>query len=486
MKKIRFFPLIILIAAMFDSYACNQQAKDEGAASDPNTVLDDQLAFPGAEGFGRFAKGGRGGDVYHVINLNDDGPGSLRYGLSQAKGPRTIVFDVSGNIRLKSRLEIEDKAFITIAGQTAPGDGITLCDYPLTINNCHDMIIRYIRIRLGDENKPKPAGFDAMTTNDIDNFIFDHVSISWGIDGNHDLRRGSNFTLQWCILGEALNHSLHEEGAHAMLGSYRNPTGNLTLHHNLLTTSRDRHPTLGSGGDSKDFLGHTVDFRNNVIYNWSKNVNSDEADSEGGATNFCDNMVVAINNVWKPGPESDPELQPISIKGDQPSDACGFMSGNVFIGRDDWTQDNYAALNFERWKKNPGYLYDGNLEDWKKPEPELGDDAPDTEQAMDAYELILQNAGASLRRDPVDERLVNNVRNTEGWLIDSQSEVGGYPELQSEPAPKDSDRDGMPDDWETKNGFDPDHPEDRNGDKDGDGYTNLEEYLNSLIRMSVN
>src|SRR5580698_1570870 len=180
----------------------------------------EQLAFPGAEGFGRFAKGGRGGDVYHVTNLNDAGPGSLRQGFRTMRGPRTIVFDVSGTIELKHPLQVE-RPFLTIAGQTAPGDGICLKDHTFLIHGASDVIVRYLRIRLGDKNKPANKGDDAMTTDDIDNVIFDHLTVSWGIDSNHDLRRGKNVTLQWSLYAEALNHSLHSKGAHAMLASFR-------------------------------------------------------------------------------------------------------------------------------------------------------------------------------------------------------------------------------------------------------------------------
>lgn len=183
-------------------------------------------AFPGAEGFGRFATGGRGGDVYHVTNLQDAGAGSLRQGFGTAVGPRTIVFDVSGIIELKSKLVLE-KSAITIAGQTAPGDGITLKDCTFQIRNGTNVIVRYLRCRLGDQNKPKGAkgGDDTLNTEDVDQVIFDHCSLSWAIDGTHDLRRGGNFTLQWCILSEALNQSLHNKGEHAMCASYRDLAG---------------------------------------------------------------------------------------------------------------------------------------------------------------------------------------------------------------------------------------------------------------------
>jgi len=223
------------------------------------------VAFPGAEGFGRFATGGRGGDVYEVTNLSDVGPGSLREGIRLAKGPRTIVFGVSGTIQLKSKLVL-DKSDITIAGQTAPGDGIALRDYTFQIKNATNLIVRYLRFRLGDQNKPKGAkgGDDTFNTEDLDRVIVDHCSLSWAIDGTHDLRRGGNFTLQWCILSEALNNSLHNKGEHAMCASYRSPSANLSLHHNLFSTCRNRHPTLESASEPPQ---HIIDFRNNLIYN---------------------------------------------------------------------------------------------------------------------------------------------------------------------------------------------------------------------------
>ncbi len=157
------------------------------ASSRSACATDEHLAFPGAEGFGRFAKGGRGGDVYHVTTLADDGPGSLREGIRSAKGPRTIVFDLSGTIELKKPL-IVDKSFLTIAGQTAPGDGICIRDQTFQVKNASHIIVRYVRFRLGDQNKPRPSGPDCINTTDVDHVIFDHISGSWGIDGNHDLR----------------------------------------------------------------------------------------------------------------------------------------------------------------------------------------------------------------------------------------------------------------------------------------------------------
>ncbi len=423
------------------------------------------LAFPGAEGFGRVAKGGRGGDVYHVTTLSDSGPGSLREGIQCATGPRTIVFTLSGNIELKSKLVV-DKSNITLAGQTAPGDGITLRNYTFNIKNATNVIVRYLRFRLGDENTG--GGQDTMTTDDIDHVILDHCSLSWAIDGTQDLRRGGNFTLQWCILSEALNNSLHNKGSHAMCASYRDLSGNISLHHNLFSTCRDRHPSLGSAKGPPQYL---VDFRNNVIYNWSA----------GGTANFCDHFVNCVNNVWRPGPMSGTTL-PIAMKGVLPDMSKGHMQGNLFEGRDDWTRDNYAALDWQRWLNNPdrNYQYRGKLADWKSENVPLQvADTPRTQPATEALELVLARAGASLRRDAVDVRVIDNVRNLKGKLIDSQKEVGGWPVLMSLNAPVDSDHDGMPDEWEKANGLNPNDPSDRNT-RNANGYTKLEEYLNSL------
>jgi hypothetical protein len=427
------------------------------------------VAFPGAEGFGQLASGGRGGDVYHVTNLNDAGAGSLREGFRSANGPRTVVFDLSGTIQLKSRLVL-DKSNITIAGQSAPGDGVTLRDFTFQIKNATNIIVRYLRCRLGDENKSIGAkgGDDTFNTDDIDGVIVDHCSFSWAIDGTHDLRRGGNVTVQWSIFSEALNHSLHQKGEHAMCASYRDLSGNISLHHNLYATCRDRHPTLGSASKPPRYI---VDFRDNVIYNWSK----------GGTANFCDHFVNCVNNLFRPGPMSDPARLPIAMKGSLPDLARGHMSGNVFEQRDDLTRDNYAALDFKRWlQPESKYEYRGTVQSWKSSAAELGGALPETQSAQEAAELVLARAGASFHRDAVDRRVIADVRQGRGKVIDSQKEVGGWPELRSAPAPKDSDGDGIPDAWESAHGLNPNDPADQKKADGGDGYTNLEKYLNSL------
>ncbi len=428
---------------------------------------NDQIAFPGAEGFGRFAKGGRGGDVYHVTNLNDGGIGSLRYGIQTAKGPRTIVFDLSGTIVLNSPLHV-DKSNLTIAGQTATAGGITLANATLVVENCHDVILRYLRVRVGDRTTQPGDVADGITSTVIENSIFDHLSISWGIDSNHDSDYSKNVTIQWCISAEPLNHSTQLKSAHAMCSSYMNLRGPLSVHHNIYATGRERHPTLGATVEGH----HLLDFRNNLIYNWT------------GTANFGDDEIYAVNNYFKPGPETDPSQQPIAMKGRQPHAAKGVMSGNYFEGNEEWTRDNYSALDFKRWLY-PGskYKYEGKLADWKLAKPQdLGDNMPQTDPVQAAYESILKRAGASAPRDAVDARIFSDIRNGTGSVIDSQEQVGGWPRLPFSIPPRDTDRDGMPDDWETTRQLDAKNPEDRNADRDRDGFTNLEEFLSGLVR----
>jgi len=302
---------------------------------------------------------------------------------------------------------------------------------------------------------------------DCDHVVLDHLSLSWSIDGNQDIRGCTYYTMQWCIMSEALNNSIHPKGPHAMCGSFRAPRSNITIHHNIFATSRDRHPTIGGGDPEPNWI---IDFRNNVIYNWN------------GAANVCDNRVNVVDNYFRPGPETDPARCPVAMKASLPDKARGHMSGNLFEGRPDLTADNYAAVDFERWLgPESKYRYAGSVDVWKVDAPyDLGDNTPKTQSAQEAYSLVLTNAGASVHRDTVDERLIHDIEQHEGKLIDSQDEVGGWPVLQSAPAPADTDRDGMPDAWEDAHGLNPENPQDGTQDPDGDGYTNLETYLNAL------
>ena len=389
-------------------------ADGQQPASSP--TKEQQLAFPGAEGFGRFARGGRGGDVYHVTNLNDNGPGSLREGVRSANGPRTIVFDLSGTIELKKPLRVS-KSFITIAGQSAPGDGICLKDQTFEVYHATDVIVRYLRVRLGDKNKPRSEP-DAMTTNDLENVIFDHLTASWGVDGNHDLRRGGNFTLQWSIYAEALNHSIHNKGAHAMLSSFRDLTGDISIHHNLFCSSRERHPTLGSGPKSK--AGAIIDYRNNVVYNLS------------GATNLGDAHINFINNYYRPGPNTPQGNHPLATKVGTNDKLKLFLTGNLFEENSAATSDNYLAITYDRWKTG-GYQPMTQAQIRVDHEFDVNGAKPRMESAANTYEIVLRNAGASLHRDAADERLVKGVRDKTNRMIDSQDQVGGWPTLKSAP-----------------------------------------------------
>jgi pectate lyase len=427
------------------------------------------LAFPGAEGFGKYAKGGRGGDVYHVTNLGDDGPGSLRYGVDTANHPRTIVFDVAGTIQLAAPIRIQNKSCLTIAGQTAPGKGITIRDHAIVINKCRDIVVRYLRLRLGDKNKEDSPGQDVMTVDYCDQIILDHLSLSWGIDGNSDYRGNSHMTLQWLLYAEALHDSIHPKGAHAMCTSLRDCQGNTTLHHNIYSTSRNRHPTIGGGTGRKGYAHVVVDYRNCVNYNWQ------------GPTNFGGMKLNVVNNYYKPGPCSDPQDLPMQMKDGDTTKARGFMVGNHFEGMAErFNEDNYCAVIYT----NSGSYMSTSRERWVSKEPfEMGEFKPLTQNARSAFEACLRYTGCSLVRDRVDERIIKNIVTGKGKLIDSQDEVGvwdRYPEVHR-PNDWDVDRDGIPGAWEKMHGLNPADSADRNRDTDGDGYTNLEEYLNSLV-----
>ena len=301
-------------------------------------------AFPGAEGFGKYSVGGRGGDVYCVTNLKDAGVGSLRYGIQSAQGPRTIVFEVAGTIVLKSPLTIKGKSHLTLAGQTAPGKGITLRDQNFSIQHSQHIIVRYLRVRLGDENKETGSGPDVMTVDYNDQIILDHLSLSWGIDGNSDYRGNKNMTLQWLIYSEALNRSLHRKGAHAMATSLRDCFGNTSVHHNIYTTSRNRHPTIGSGVE-KGGANWIVDFRNCVNYNWS------------GRTNLGGVQMNVIGNYYRPGPCTiDSSVQPFRIKDHDTTHGKGdrLMSkpNNLWISNHDSSAWNYGCYG-DRYAHTP-------------------------------------------------------------------------------------------------------------------------------------
>jgi len=434
-------------------------------------VSSQTVAFPGAEGAGKFAEGGRGGDVYHVTNLEDVGPGTLRWGIQSIRGPRTIVFDVGGTIRLKSDLEIDRVSHLTIAGQSAPGKGITLADRALIIKHSDHIIVRYLRIRIGDKNKPAGTAPDCITVEYDDHIILDHLSLSWGIDGNGDFRGLKNSTLQWIIFSEALHNSLHKKGAHAMCSSFRDPVGPSTLHHNIYASSRNRHPTVIGGPE-------VMEFCNNVDYNWKN------------AHNLSGDKVNLMGNYYKAGPSMDATKKPIQFKsGKEPVTSKGYFSDNYFAGLpEEYNKDNYSAMDYNA--SGLGFGAVTNYKNTTREDFEVSErfDAgkyklTEIQSAKDAYESCLKHSGCSLVRDEVDERFIQTIIDNTGRLIDSQSEVGGWDLYApvSRPDNWDEDQDGMPDQWEVKMGLDPQDGNDGNGDLDKDGFTNLEVYLNGIL-----
>jgi hypothetical protein len=423
------------------------------------TISAQQLAFPSAEGFGRFTTGGRGGKVIAVANLNDSGGGSLRAAI-ESSNARTVVFRISGTIALQSALIISN-GDLTIAGQTAPGDGICLKGYPLIIA-ADNVVIRFLRIRLGDAHKLQE---DAISCIGRKNIIIDHCSMSWGIDEVASFYDNENATVQWCLVSESLSNSYHRKGKHGYGGIWGGKGA--TFHHNLLAHHSNRNPRFNGSRTHGEPDKVVVDFRNNVIYNWGEN---SSYGGEAGKQNL-------IANYYKFGPATRATKNRIV----EPYDAKGrwYVADNFVFGFPDITADNWAG------GVQGNFANKGRVDSPHPFAPVM------THSAERAYELVLANVGAiQPQRDSVDARIIEEVRSgttTYGgtWgkgsgIIDSPIEVGGWPILHSAPAPKDDDHDGMADDWERANGLDPRNPDDRNHDFNGDGYTNLEKYLNSL------
>ena len=408
-------------------------------------------AFPGAEGFGANTPGGRDGKVITVTNLSDDGPGSFR-AACEAEGPRIVIFRVSGLITLTRKLVIRNP-YITIAGQTAPGDGVCLRNFTFVIAT-HDVVVRYLRSRLGDLTAQQD---DSITlAAGAKNVVVDHCSATWSIDEDLSLAGDvSNVTVQWCLIAEGLNHSKHAKGAHGY-GSLSRANGPVTWHHNLWAHNTSRNPRLGDNYGRPPYP--TFDVRNNVIY--------DYGEIASGLTQGV-LKVNYVGNYIRPGPSST-AATPIHVGG--PSDLNFYIKGNVFEGNNALTTDNSQFFD--------PVMIDGKRQVQTVDQPFVVP-AVRTTSARAALESVLATAGASLpRRDAVDARIVAEVRERRGSIIDSQQQVGGWLDLKTETPPKDSDADGMPDEWERRHGLNPGDPSDANLDKDHDGYTNIEEYLN--------
>lgn len=472
-----------------------------------------QPAFPGAEGFGRYVTGGRGGNVFHVTNLNDSGEGSLRWALSQA-GIKTIVFDVSGTIELKSKLNIPSNT--TIAGQTAPGDGICVADYPCAING-NNVIVRYMRFRLGNDYVTTNGadGWDGFGALDKNNYIIDHCSVSWSIDECLSCIGGKNITVQWCISAQSLRHAGHTKGNHGYGGNWGG--SGASFHHNLMIHHESRTPRLGPRYTTQ--LDERMDMRNNVIYNWTGNgVYGGEAMT-----------INIVNNYYKPGPGSPSGVKGMRIAAVnlrttkyvtqytayKPTEHIWgkfFVDGNVNskysqVTEDNWTYGMYNQIS----NSDNDNLYTAVAKDTMRLRSPMPFPHTTTHSADVAYEKVLAYAGASLHRDSHDALMVSDCRDgiatytgdyyekkatspTEGkknaaGIINSpyDNKPAGaddnwspWPTLTSNIPPVDTDGDGIPDSWEEEHGLDPNNAEDGKIVAE-DGYTNLEHYLNSLV-----
>ena len=416
-------------------------------------------AFPGAEGFGSDTIGGRGGQVIEVTNLDASGAGSLRAAV-ETSGPRIVVFKVGGTILLTTDIRIREP-YITIAGQTAPGDGILIRGAGVRVQT-HDVIIRGLRIRVGDDPAgPTGENRDGLGAADSSvppyNIIFDHCSVSWAIDENmqtwypcHDI------TLQWSVVGEALADSLHPEGVHSMGFLVGDHSQRISVHHNLFVHNRGRNPLMKG-----DTLAEVV---NNVVYNWGY-----------GPTNFGDlegsgpSSANVIGNTYLPGVDSNG--QGIKISSNVSTGTLIYAEDNVGPGREDGLGDDWLAVQGD--------------EQYRSLSPVVSSELVTIHDVTSAYDVVLAEAGASVpARDAVDLRMVQSLLDGTGGLIDSQDEVGGWPSLAGGTPPTDGDHDGMPDDWELARTLDPNDPNDAALDRDSDGYTNIEEYINGLFDMS--
>lgn len=471
--------------------------------SQPAAAEDETPAFPGAEGYGMYVTGGRGGDVYHVTNLDDDGEGSFRWAIEQS-GTRTIVFDVSGTIYLESQLNITN-GNLTIAGQTAPGGGICIADWPVVIK-ASNIIIRYMRFRLGNTYVSVVDGDgghegDGLCAYGGSNLMIDHCSISWSVDECLAIYGNRNTTVQWCISSQSLRNAGHSKGAHgygAMMGG-----GRTTYHHNLLAHHDSRTPRYCTRDGDESTADRPTDYRNNVSYNWA---GQGAYGGEGMAINI-------VNNYYKPGEGTETRSEGyqkriigagVSVETDDNGDTTYvwgkyYLDGNVNSKYDDVTKDNWTYGLINQVKSSSQYgTWTSTTQDTIKAEEAMPFALVTTHDAETAYEKVIKYAGASLYRDAVDSLIISDVQdgvctytgddNAPGIINspydimpdDASADWSPWPDLPSEDAPKDTDGDGMPDTWENKKDLDPNDASDGAivGD---DGYTNLENYLNSLV-----
>jgi hypothetical protein len=449
------------------------------------------VAFPGAEGFGRLATGGRGGKVVEVTTLTDAGPGSFRDAFLQHPGePITIVFRVGGIIELQSALK-PARSNVTIAGQTAPGDGICLKNYSFKLHG-DNIIIRYIRSRPGNTSGANVSGVYGLNMENCRNFIVDHCSFSWSIEEAATFYDNKHSTVQWCVISESLNSSFNGKGDHGYAGVWGGQYA--SYHHNLIAHHHSRAIRF-NGARAHDTTA-VVDYRNNVIYNWGDmhGAYGNELLIPGGS-----GQLNLVSNYYKGGPATPPTRAAVifditqaydATKPDQPV-ATVYAAGNYDAGYPAVTADNWAGIRLRYYPPTAA-----NVARFRQAAetPHL---APVTTQTAEAaYRSVLTGAGCTVpRRDAVDARIVAETRagtasgsspggsatyGLHQGIIDTQQDVGGWPVYRSAPAPIDTDHDGMPDSWEKALSLNPSDARDGNK-RSRSGYTYLEEYLNSLI-----
>jgi len=439
-------------------------------------------AFPGAEGFGKYTTGGRGGEIVLVTNLEDEGEGSFRKAVAKSY-PRIVVFTVSGTIRLKTPLNI--KGDITIAGQTAPGDGICIADQPVKVNG-DNVIIQYMRFRMGDRYQSQKGQVDgsghddAFGANRKKNIIIDHCSFSWSTDEVFSIYDVDSTTVQWCMISEPLNYSYHFEKGdkdferHGYGGIWGGAS--LSAHHNLFAHCVSRMPRFNGTrlGATKEF----VDFRNNVIYNWEFN---NTYGGEGGRYNI-------VANYYKAGPVTSKKVARRIVNPSR-NEKVGFgefyVAENCVDGFIAVTKDNTLGIDISGNKDE--FSADTIIKTVAFTAPVFA-----MQKAADAYQSVLRHVGASYNRDTLDMRIIKDVENGTGRIIDVQGgfphgtpfeqTINAWPALKLVAAPSDTDKDGIPDAWEKNHGLNPADPKDASTQTLQKGYMNIEVYIHSLAK----
>lgn len=486
--------LWILVCIVIGFVACKSNSDDSTTPVTPSSSVP---AFPGADGGGKYVTGGRGTSIHVIYSLDDDQkdpqPGTLRYALEKATGPRVIVFNVAGRIDLDFPIEVKHGQ-ITILGQTAPGDGICISGYPIKIY-ADNVIIRFLRFRLGDLNKLEADALSIMPG--AKNIMIDHCSCSWSTDECLSIYGVENATVQYCIVSESLNNSVHAKGAHGYAGIWGGE--NTTFHHNLLAHHSSRMPRFDHDYVTTTNVGPT-DFINNVVYNWGGNsaYGGESASKTGNQRRYN-----FIANYYKPGKATksgvkarllNPTTKCDNVKDDGTHEGCipkyggtivpgkFYVVNNIMDGSASVTADNWSGVHpddssrKDECRSNSRFTFENCL--------------TAEQSAENACETVLAKAGCSLKRDGVDTRIVREVQEgsytyngsngSTGGLIDTPSDVGGWPSYTG--SLTDSDFDGIPDEWEKTHGLNPNDRKDAAATSLQAPYMNIEVYANDLVK----